>query len=80
MGFLRQEHWSEYSFSSPGALPDPGIEPMSPALQADSLTFEPPFSLSYTIHLTCISFVPSSRILNSQSAGLGFVFACVLSA
>ena len=33
----RQEYWSGLPLPSPGALPDPGIEPMSPALQADSL-------------------------------------------
>ena len=37
VGFFRQEHWSELPFPSPGDLPDPGIEPGSPALQADSL-------------------------------------------
>ena len=37
LGFSRQEYWSELPFSSPGDLPDPGIEPESPALQADSL-------------------------------------------
>ena len=37
MGFSRKEYWSGLPFPSPGALPDPGIEPMSPALQADSL-------------------------------------------
>ena len=42
MGFSRQEHWSELLFPSPGDLPDPGIEPRSPALQADALTSEPP--------------------------------------
>ena len=36
MGFLRQEHWSGLPFTSPGDLPDPGIEPESPALQVDS--------------------------------------------
>ena len=35
MGFSRQEHWSGLPFPSPGDLPDPGIEPRSPALQAD---------------------------------------------
>ena len=35
--FSRQEYWSEMPFSSPGDLPDPGIEPRSPALQVDSL-------------------------------------------
>ena len=42
MGFSRQEYWSGLSFSSPGDLPDPGIELRSPTLHADSLTFEPP--------------------------------------
>ena len=42
MGFPRQEYWSGLPFPSPGLLPDPGIEPGSPALQADSLASEPP--------------------------------------
>ena len=40
MGFSRQEHWSGLLVPSPGDLPDPGIEPGSPALQADSLPTE----------------------------------------
>ena len=42
MGFPRQEYWSGLPFPSPGDLPDPGIEPRSPTLQADALTYEPP--------------------------------------
>ena len=42
MGFSRPEYWSGLPFPSPGDLPDPGIEPRSPALQADALTSEPP--------------------------------------
>ena len=42
IGFSRQEHWSGVPFPSPGDLPNPGIEPRSPALQADSLPSEPP--------------------------------------
>ena len=42
MGFSRQEYWSGLPFPSPGDLPDPGIEPGSPALEADTLTSEPP--------------------------------------
>ena len=42
MGFSRQEHWSGLPFRSPGDLPDPGIKPRSPTLQADALTSEPP--------------------------------------
>jgi len=38
----RQEYWCGYSFLSPGNLPDPGIKPGSPALQADYLPSEPP--------------------------------------
>ena len=39
MGFSRQEYWRGLSFPSPGNLPDPGIKPMSPALQAGSFFF-----------------------------------------
>ena len=42
MGFSRQEYWSGLPFLSPGDLPDPGIKPGSPALQADALSSEPP--------------------------------------
>ena len=47
-----QKYWSGLLFPSPGDLPDPGIEPGSPALQADSLPSEPPVK---------------SRLLNSFS-------------
>ena len=40
MGFFRQEHWSGLPFPPSGNLPNPGIEPGSPALQADSLPTE----------------------------------------
>ena len=36
VGFSRQEYWSGLPFPSPGDLPDPGIEPRSPTLQADA--------------------------------------------
>ena len=42
MGFSRQEYWSGLPFPSPGDLPDPGIEPGSPTVQADAVTSEPP--------------------------------------
>ena len=42
MGFSRQEYWSGLPFPSPGDLPDPGIKPRFPALQADTLPSEPP--------------------------------------
>ena len=42
MEFSRQEYWSGLPFPSPGDLPDPGVEPRSPTLQADALPSEPP--------------------------------------
>ena len=42
MGFSRQEYWSVLPFPSPGDLPNPGNEPGSPALQADTLPSELP--------------------------------------
>ena len=41
-GISRQEYWGGGPLPSPGALPDPGIEPRAPALQADALPSEPP--------------------------------------
>ena len=42
MGFSRQEYWSGLPFPSPRDIPNPGIKPRSPALQAESLASEPP--------------------------------------
>ena len=50
MEFSRQEYWSGLPFSSPGELPNPGLEPGSPALRADALPSEPP-GISYTYRL-----------------------------
>ena len=41
-GFSRQEYWSGLPFPSPGDLPNPGVDPGSPALQTDFLSSEPP--------------------------------------
>ena len=54
MGFFRQEYWSELPFPSPGDLPNPRIEPGSPALQADSL----------------LSELPDQQLLNSERPSL----------
>ena len=58
MGFSRQEYWSGLLFPSPGDLPNPGIEPGSPTLQADALSSEPPgkTQLSYegSLNSDCI--------------------------
>ena len=50
MGFPRQEDWSGLPFLSLGGLPDPGIEPVSPALQADSLPLSS-WESQYFIHI-----------------------------
>ena len=41
LGFCRQEYWSELPFLPPGDLPDPGVEPASPALAGEFCTPEP---------------------------------------
>ena len=54
MGFPGQEAWSGLLFRSPGDLPDPGIEPTSPALAGRFFTTEPPgtsFLLRRHIHI-----------------------------
>ena len=47
MEFSRQEYWSGLPCPPPGDLPDPGMEPRSPSLQAESLPSEPPGKQAY---------------------------------
>ena len=67
MGFSRSEYWSGLPFPSPGDLPDPGVKPMSPALQADALLSEPPFVgkviflLFNMLSRLIITFLPRSK-------------------
>ena len=56
MGFSRQECWSGLPFPSPGDLPDLGIKPRSPTLQADALLSEPPGKCG-SIQLSSLSLV-----------------------
>ena len=58
MGFSRQEYWSGVPFPSPEDLPNPGIDPVSPSLQADSLP------LSYRGSPLCSSTTLNSRLLS----------------
>ena len=79
MGFSRQEYWSGYPFLSPGDLPNPGTEPGSPALQADSL----PSKLLLDPHLDpeCMCFASkifNSEILSSSHNTLTFQLALLL--
>ena len=57
MEFSRQEYWSGLPFPSPGDLPDPGIVPGSPALQADSLLSEPPGKSQIYIRVALIDTI-----------------------
>ena len=57
VGFPRQENWSGLPYSSPGDLPDLGIEPESPALQADSLSEPPEPSLSFIKACLWVAFL-----------------------
>ena len=51
MGFPRQEYWSGLPFPTPGDLPNPGIKPRSPTLQADSILSESPGKPDLTIKM-----------------------------
>ena len=86
MGLCRQEYWSGLPFPFPGDLPDPGTEPRSPALQADSLPSEPPgkhvrIIASYSEGLTVeiqqlgvLEVVFIDCLLPTLSMGLAFLF------
>ena len=80
MGFSRQEYWSRLPFSSPGNLPDPGMEPGSPPLQADSLPSEPGLyqiqilSAAAILNLHCAR--ESSRV-SSRKASSMFSARCL---
>ena len=59
MEFSRQEYWSGLPFSSPGDLPDPGMEfesPVAPALPGMFFTTEPPGKPIYVCVHTHVSF------------------------
>ena len=58
LGFSRQEYWSGLPCPPPGDLPNPGFEPRSPELQADSLSSEPSRKPKY--ECTLFKFLPST--------------------
>ena len=65
MGFSRQEYWSGWPFPSPGDLPNPGIEPRSPTLQADILTSEP-LGKPYTMLHLSLTEMRLLRLINRE--------------
>ena len=66
MGFPREGYWNEWPFPSPGNLPDPGMEPASPALVGRFSTTEPPGKSLFFIYSVDIEWVPT------MSQGLGW--------
>ena len=56
LGFSKQEYWSGLPFPSPWDLPDSGIEPGSPALEADALTSESPGKPQEALYMCIYSF------------------------
>ena len=66
MGFPRQEYWSGLRIPSPGNLPNPQIEPTSPALQADSLPSELLAKLGRVLCLVAEVMPPVLPLLRSE--------------
>ena len=67
MGFSRQEYWSGLPFTSPGDLPNPGIEPRSSASQADALPPEPPRKLA----------MPTCYMIIREAVDITFLTFCL---
>ena len=75
MGFSRQEYWSGLPFPSSGDLPNPGIQPGSPARQADALPSERPgkplkklgwLKLSVAFYLTLLLPLFSHKVMSNS--------------
>jgi len=86
MGFPRQEYWSGLPFPSPGNLPHLGIEPGSPALEADTLTSEPPekttlyytYSTIYFTQCTVIYVKPNFPVYPTLLTPLTHIHTSIL--
>ena len=66
MGFPRQEYWSELPLPSPGDLPNPGIEPASPASQVESLPLSHPKSPQPVVRDSKIIHFPLTYYLSER--------------
>jgi len=67
MEFSRPEYWSGWPFPSPGDLPNTGIEPRAPTLQADSLPSEPQGKLTTKRYTLILDHDTISEILKCKS-------------
>ena len=74
-GFSRQGYWTGLPFPSPRIFPDPGIEPGSPALQADALPSEPPGNPIMTPNWTDLYASITSCELKSKIVFSGIIAA-----
>ena len=82
LGFFRQEYWSGLPFTPPGDLPDPRIEPASPALQVDSFSIElpgKPFETSICQPIWGLYLAPYSHTwsLGTQALSENHSHACL---
>ena len=68
MGFPRQRYWSRLPFPSPRDLPDPGIEPTSPMLQADSSPSEPHFKDKLHAIGACMNVIYKNSCCTTQDS------------
>ena len=75
MGFSRQKYWSGLPFPPPGDLPDPGIQPRSPAWQVDALPSEQPgkplkklgwLKFSVAFYLTLLLLLFSHKVMSNS--------------
>jgi len=73
MGFSKQEYWSGLPSPSPEDLPDPGIEPRFPALQAASLPFELQGSPSEEYDMNLNNYLGFGNFLKSMEEDVVFV-------
>ena len=83
-GFSRQEYWRGLPFPSPGYLLDPGMEPWSPALQADTLSSEPPGTrvVTYRSYKICVGSLYRKLQISEEEAknlnkGINISCSCI---
>jgi len=75
-GFSRQEYWRELPCPPAGDLPNPGIEPRSPALQVDSLLSEPPEKPKNT-EVGSLSLLQGNFLTQESNLSAGAMFELI---
>ena len=72
MGFPRQEYWSGLPFASPGDLPNPGIEPVSPALTGGFFITEPVIKEAQDREIDSYRVLERTREMEAEALEVGF--------